>query len=244
MAKKTTKNINHSSGCVKLNMDDAPRTLDDHPFYGLILDDDQKVFRDAIWNPDYTAVFVNAKAGSGKTLIAVATGMLLCKYGFYDGLVYVTAPTQEGKVGFLPGDTAQKLDIYNMPLYDALEKINENPERVVAQSNMETIKTGEAIVECVSHVYQRGCNFENKIIVIDESQNFYKDELKKVLTRCHDTCKVIVIGHTGQCDLYKNPEHSGFTPYLKHAEGHPQIALCELRTNHRGWLSSWADELE
>lgn len=223
-----------------------PVTLDNHIFYGLTLDDDQKAFRDAIWSDKYTAVFVNAKAGSGKTLISVATALLLCKYGRYDGIVYVTAPTQEGKLGFLPGDASEKLEVYNHPLYDALLKLNENPEQCVVQEDingMKSMKNGDAFVQCISHVYQRGCNFENKVLIIDESQNFYVDELKKVLTRCHDSCKIIVIGHSGQCDLYKNPEHSGFVPYMNHAEGNDKIAICELRTNHRGWFSSWADKL-
>ena len=56
---------------------------------------------------------------------------------------------------------------------------------------------------------------ENKVVIVDESQNFYFDELMKVLTRIHDNCKVIVIGHDGQNDLINNPERSGFVPYLK-----------------------------
>lgn len=108
MAKKTT-----SAPSVKYN--DCPETLDDHPFYGLILDEEQKKFRNFIWDKEHIAVFVNARAGTGKTLIAVATGLLLCKYGRYDGMIYVTAPVQEAKLGFLPGDAAQKLEVYNYP---------------------------------------------------------------------------------------------------------------------------------
>lgn len=236
MAKKTT-----SASVVKYN--DCPETLDDHPFYGLTLDEEQKKFRDYIWDKEHIAVFVNARAGTGKTLIAVATGLLLCKYGRYDGMIYVTAPVQEAKLGFLPGDAAQKLEVYNYPLYDALVKLNEDPARCIVKENMEFVKNGEAIIQCMSHVYQRGINFENKVVICDEAQNQYIDELKKVLTRCHDNCKVIVIGHSGQVDLYKNPDHSGFVPYIEHAVKNDKIAVCELNTNHRGEFSSWADDI-
>ncbi len=67
---------------------DPPKTLKNHPFYGLKLDEDQLIFRDAIWDPKNLIVFANCKAGTGKTLIAVATANLLVQYGFYDGIIY------------------------------------------------------------------------------------------------------------------------------------------------------------
>ena len=82
-----------------------------------------------------------------------------------------------------------------------------------------------------------------RVIIIDEAQNFYKDELKKVLTRVHDTCKVIVIGHTGQIDLYHHPENSGFAPYIKHFEDIDWAQICHLTNNYRGKISNHADSL-
>ena len=79
---------------------EAPKTLNDHPFYGLELDEEQIAFRDAIWNPDKLIVFCNARAGTGKTFIATATADLLVKYGRYEGIVYISSPTQEQKLGF------------------------------------------------------------------------------------------------------------------------------------------------
>jgi superfamily II DNA or RNA helicase len=71
--------------------DEAPQTLDNHPFYGFETDSDQKDFRDNIWNPEKKIIFCNAKAGSGKTLIAFATANLLYQYGLYDGIIYVVS---------------------------------------------------------------------------------------------------------------------------------------------------------
>ena len=63
---------------------DKPATLDDSPFYGLQLDDEQMAFANAIWNPDIDIVFCNAKAGTGKTTIAVGVANMLVSYGLFN----------------------------------------------------------------------------------------------------------------------------------------------------------------
>lgn len=226
------------------NKIEAPKDLKDHPFYGLILDDEQRAFRDAIWSPEKLIVFCNARAGTGKTLIATATADLLVQYSRYDGIVYVSSPTQEGKLGFLPGEVSDKIAIYSEPLLEALVKLNINPNTAIHQYDIMNQKNGTSYINATTHVYLRGCNFENKVVILDETQNYYCDELKKTLTRISDNCKVIVIGHSGQIDLYHNPENSGFVRYLNHFKDDPRTAICELKTNHRGWISSHADALE
>ena len=99
-------------------------------------------------------------------------------------------------------------------------------------------------MRCLTHTFLRGVNFENKVVIIDEAQNYYFDELMKVLTRIHDSCKVIVIGHDGQIDLYKNPERSGFVRYMNWFLGDERCEVCELKKNYRGWISEHADNLK
>ena len=70
----------------------------------------------------------------------------------------------------------------------------------------------------------------NSFIIIDEAQNFYGSELKKTLTRIHDNCKIIIIGHTEQCDIYKHPENSGFNQYLN--------AFEKIKNDERVWLKT------
>ena len=72
MAKKVT-NITYNV---------VPETLDNHPFYGLQLDDEQIILRDNIWDKNKDIIFVNSKAGTGKTLISIATANLLCNMVF------------------------------------------------------------------------------------------------------------------------------------------------------------------
>ena len=220
----------------------APQSLAGFPFYGLTLDEDQARFRDAIWNPEKLIVFCDAKAGTGKTTIATGTADLLCQYGFYEGIVYIASPTQEQKQGYLAGSIEEKSEPYFEPFYQALDKIGVNRNTAFFDNGINE-KYQTAYIKCMTHTFLRGTNFENKVVIIDEAQNFYFDELMKVLTRIHDSCKVIVIGHRGQIDLYKNPERSGFSRYLDWFSDDDRCAVCELRTNYRGWISQHADNL-
>lgn len=222
---------------------DVPETLVDHPFYGLELDEEQQKFRDALWSTDKLIVFCNAKAGTGKTVIATGVADLLVKYGRYDGIVYIAAPVQETKQGYLPGSLEDKSEPYYEPFYQALDKIGVNINTATF-SDFTSEKFGTAYIKCMVHTFMRGCNFENKVVILDEAQNLYFDEMKKVLTRMHDNCKIIVIGHSKQCDIYHNPERSGFVKYLNHFSKDDRCAVCTLSKNYRGWISNMADELE
>ena len=157
------------------------------------------------------------------------------------------SPTMEQKQGYLPGDQESKSAPYMEPLIEALYTIDMDPRHVIkSDTNMEALKNGTAFIEFTVDTYLRGCNFENKVIIIDEAQNFYFDDLKKTLTRIHDSCKTIVLGHDEQCDLYKKPERSGFIPYLKAFSecNDSRVAICELKTNHRGWVSTFCDNVK
>jgi phosphate starvation-inducible protein PhoH len=222
---------------------EAPRTLDDHPFYGLTLDEDQMNFANAILNPDNLIVFCDSKAGTGKTTIATGVANLLVQHGEYDGIVYIAAPVQEEKLGYMPGDLNSKVSLYFDPLYQALIKLNINPNTSINQLAVENLKNGTGYIDTITHVFLRGQNFENKVVIVEEAQNLYLDELRKVLTRIHDNCKTIVIGHCGQCDLYHNPENSGFDRYIEHFKHEPYAEVCQLTKNYRGIVSTHADEI-
>lgn len=232
------KKINNNRPTIK-----APISLKDEPFYGFELDDQQKIFRDAIWDTEKLIVFCNARAGTGKTFIATATANLLVQYGLYDGIVYVVSSYGESRQGFLPGDITEKSEVYFEPFYQALIECNVNPNTAITNESIVNQKNGTGYITCLTHTYLRGTNFDNKAIILDETQNYTVPDLKKTLTRCSDRCKVIVIGHDQQCDL-DNKKKSGFIKYIEHFKDDPRTAVCELKTNHRGWISSHADALE
>jgi phosphate starvation-inducible protein PhoH len=224
--------------------DVVPETLKDSLFYGLQLDEKQTEFRDAIWNPDKKIIFVNASAGSGKTLIAFATANLLYQYGLYDGIIYVVSPYGEAKQGFLPGDITEKSEVYFEPLYQAMIKCNVFPSSAICDESMTSQKQGTGYVKCLTHTYLRGTNFENKVVILDEAQNNTFPDLKKILTRVNDDCKVIVIGHNLQKDI--DDKKDSFVAYMNYfASLHDErVAICELTKNYRGWISATADAFE
>lgn len=227
------------------NQDDFKNSLE--VFYDIQLDEYQKVYRDAIWSDEKKIIFCNAKAGTGKTTIAVGVANLLCQSGKYKGMYYIISPTQEMRQGFLPGDSESKSAPYMEPLYQALGTLGINPlTSVVSSDNVKAIKEGTAFIEAIPHTYLRGTNFENRVVILDEMANFYRSDVKKTLSRIHDNCKVVCIGHTEQCDLYKNPKNSGFKAAmdLYASKNDSRVAICELKINHRGWISTVADELD
>lgn len=220
-------------------------------FYGMELTDEQQYYADSVF--DKQLVFVNAKSGSGKTTVAVGCAKILHEQALKGGvpngmpLVYIFAPVNEKKMGFRPGKQEEKEEEYLQPLKDALQKIGENPMQVVYSEDL-LARNGKQAMDNVwvyakSHIFARGTNIEDSTVIIDEAQNFTRGELKKILTRIHDSCKVIVIGHTGQIDLPKEST-SGFKPYIEWFKNEPYVATCELTINFRGRMAQKADDLE
>ena len=210
---------------------------------GLKLDEYQRAFRDACLSGDKLIVFCNAVAGSGKTTIAMDAANVLVQDSKtnYDGILYIVSPYGEGKQGYLPGSITEKSEVYFEPAYQAMIEANMNPNTDICTESMASKKRGDGFVKLLTHTYLRGTNMANKVVIIDEAQNFTARDLKKVLTRMHDTCKVIVIGHAGQIDI---AGRSGFVGYIDHFKGQEKCAVCELKNNYRGWISTWADKME
>jgi phosphate starvation-inducible protein PhoH len=225
-----------------------PKQLpEDCMFFGMAstLTDEQKHYVDCMYSDDYDIIFCNSPAGTGKTTLAVAVAKLLVSEKRYKKLIFTFSPVEENKMGFRPGTQFEKDMEYTIPLRQALIKINEQPEKAILtpDSDPKKIKEGAYWVEAMSHTFARGTNVEESVIIIDESQNWTLGQLKKMLTRAHDTSKVIVIGHTGQCDL-PDKSQSGFQRYIKHYSGQERAAICSLTHNFRGWLAQHADLLE
>lgn len=207
------------------------------------LDAEQAAFVEAILSKDKTIVFCNAAAGTGKTTLAIGAANILVKdkRNDYNGIVYIVSPYGEQKQGYLPGSITEKSEVYYEPAYQAMIECGMNPNTDVCSESMTSKKRGEAFVKLLTHTYLRGTNLSKKVVIIDEAQNYTVPELKKVLTRVHDDCKVIVIGHTGQIDISAG---SGFAKYIEHFRKYEDAIICALTVNHRGKISRYADELE
>lgn len=199
------------------------------------LTQEQREYVDSIFDNQLT--FVNARSGTGKTTLAVACAKLIGK-----PLVYVFSPVEEDKLGFTPGDVEAKESKYIQPLIDALKEIREDPRFALYREDNPDFMKKDAWVTAKSHVFARGTNIKNSTVIVDEAQNFTVSDLRKLLTRLHDSCTVIVIGHTGQIDL-KNPSMSGFKAYIDHLGGKDYAHVCELNWNFRGRLANDADSI-
>lgn len=223
------------------SLDKPPKAISDD-FYGMKLDEEQLSFANAIWNPDIDIVFVDAKAGVGKTTIAVGVANLLVHYGFFNEIIYIMSPYGERKQGWLPGTITEKSSVYFEALYQALLECNVNINTAINTDSMVNQKNGTGFVTCITDTFLRGSNLNNAIIIIDEAQNFTVPQLKKVLTRIGKNAKVVVTGHELQCDL-DNSENSGFVTYINHFAEKDRVAICKLTNNYRSWISQWADEV-
>ena len=172
------------------------------------------------------------------TTLAVAAASVLGK-----PIVYTFAPVQEGSLGFTPGTQEEKEAKYIAPLLDALSEIKEDPRLALYRESNPDFMNEHTWIKAMSHVFMRGTNIKDSTLIIDEAQNMTRGDLKKVLTRCHDSTTVIMIGHDKQCDL-PNPSKSGFVPYMEHFRNEPYAKVIELKKNFRGVMASKADNLE
>lgn len=161
-----------------------------------------------------------------------------------DGVTYLRIPTaaSEGRVGFLPGSLSEKIRYYMQPLYNTLVKLGENPYTCINDNSMTNQKNGTGFITAATDVYIRGDDISRQVVIVDEAQNATVDQLRTIITRCHDDCLVVLCGSTRQIDLV-NKSDSGFTRCIEHFWGKPWARICTLSKNYRGEMSAWADLL-
>jgi phosphate starvation-inducible PhoH-like protein len=154
----------------------------------------QSVYLDNIANHDIT--FGIGPAGTGKTYLAVACAVDALERSAVQRIVLTRPAVEAGeKLGFLPGDLAQKVDPYLRPLYDALydlmgfEKVTKAFERQA--------------LEIAPLAFMRGRTLNNAFVILDEAQNTTPEQMKMFLTRIGFGAKCVVTGDVSQIDLAK-----------------------------------------
>ena len=209
-------------------------------FYGFVLNEYQQKFVDAIMSEEYNFILADATAGSGKTLLAVAcANLLINRDNRYKSAEFIFPVIEEGTLGYRPGDTKSKESDYLEPLYQALTKCNIIPGQAISSDISE--KNGTAWLEAHSATFCRGVNYEKQVVIIDEAQNMSVPILKRVISRCYDNTKVIVLGCQAQTDIPIN--RSGFKQLIDHMEGFEGYIKCELPISYRGKLAMHIDKL-
>ena len=231
MAAKKTKTLEMSNSRQKYH----------ELFNEIVCNDGQAAFRDAVMDDKHNVILVDAVSGSGKTLISVTCAKQLVSNEYYRNCVFVAPTPNEEDLGYRPGTTSEKLADYMVPLRQALMKIGEEPDKVIAYDLDDNFKDSSKWLIFCSQSFLRGVNFENQIVIIDEAQNFTVPQIKKIVSRAHDNCKVIIIGSSSQCDI--GSDKSCFARLMQHMEAFDGYIKCELPISYRGKLAMHIDKL-
>lgn len=165
----------------------------------------QAKYIDLLANPDNALIFGVGPAGTGKTYLAVATGVAELQAGLRQRLI-VTRPAVEAgeKLGFLPGTLEEKVDPYMLPIWDSLREL-------MGQDQMER-RMARGEIEVAPIAFMRGRTLKNAFVIVDEAQNTTAQQMKMVLTRLGRDSRMVVTGDPDQVDL-PGSQTSG----LKHA---------------------------
>lgn len=138
-------------------------------------------------------------AGTAKTYIALARGLMLLDKKKVDRIVIIRSPVEIRKIGFLPGDHAEKLDVYTEPYVHLIDQLS--PKR-----NFRSF-VGAGLIEFHSTSYLRGVTFDNSYVLCDEFQNLNEHEMDTVATRVGDGTHLVLCGDTPQSDLEHREAH-------------------------------------
>jgi phosphate starvation-inducible PhoH-like protein len=152
----------------------------------------QKELLDAIQEHDL--VFVIGPAGTGKTYLAVASAVAHLAEKRVERIILCRPAVEAGeKLGFLPGDMAEKVDPYFRPLYDALYQLL---DRDRANAHLE-----RGVIEIAPLAFMRGRTLANSFVILDEAQNTTSEQMKMFLTRLGTNSKALITGDITQVDL-------------------------------------------
>lgn len=166
-------------------------------------------------------IFGIGPAGTGKTYLAVVMAVKALKNNEVDRIILTRPAVEAGEsLGFLPGDLKEKVDPYLRPVYDALHAVlgTEHTERLIERG----------VIEIAPLAYMRGRTLEKAFVILDESQNTTKQQMKMFLTRLGFGSKMVVNGDKTQIDLPKGHTQSGLVDAKHVLQNVPHIAFVEF----------------
>ncbi len=162
---------------------------------------EQTFARDALLNDDIKLVTLTGKAGTGKTLLAVAAGLykVFGEDRYHRVLVFRPTMPVSRDIGYLPGGIEEKMRPWMQPIYDALELIRECDKRSSPRIlPPDVIECEELCIEPLTYI--RGRSIPRQYIIIDEAQNLTPLEIKTVITRVGSGTKIVLTGDPHQID--------------------------------------------
>jgi PhoH-like ATPase len=206
-----------------------PRNREQHYAFDALLDDRVKL------------VTLMGKAGTGKTLLAMAAGLKRTVLDREFRRLVVARPTiSMGKeLGFLPGTLEEKLAPWMQPIHDALEMLSDLNMGHEHRRSADLLRSGLIVVEALSYI--RGRSIANQFMIIDEAQNLTPLEVKTIITRVGHGTKIVFTGDPYQIDNpYVDSSSNGFNHVVSRFRDQPLAAHVELQKGERSDLAELA----
>lgn len=218
---------------------------------------EQKILWEHLRN-SYNDIFVvEANAGSGKNISALACSLDMIKRGEFEGITYIRKTIISGdkqdEIGFLPGDIEEKIAGYVQPMRDAIEVIIRNKNKKKKKWSKEELE--EAVLNFeneynISYEYEghlRGRTLKNQLIILDENQNETLSSLVTILSRIDSSCRVFVLGNLIQIDNpYLNKHNNALSFLLSQCgtfEEDIQVQGMQLTKVERGPIPEWIERV-
>ena len=206
-----------------------PRNREQHFAFDALLDDRIKL------------VTLMGKAGTGKTLMAMAAGLKRTVLDREFRRLVVARPTVSmgRELGFLPGSLEEKLAPWMQPIHDALELLSDLNMGSDHRRSTDLMRSGTIMVEALSYI--RGRSIAHQFMVIDEAQNLTPLEVKTIITRVGTGTKIIFTGDPYQIDNpYVDSSSNGFNYIVSKFRDQPIAAHIELQKGERSELAELA----
>lgn len=183
---------------------------------------EQSFALDVLLDDSIRLVTLLGKAGTGKTLLAIAAGLKrTTEDGTYSRLVVSRPIMPLGRdIGFLPGDVDEKLNPWMQPIFDNLEFLFSNGGGKNGRGTrgfLELLESGTIQVEPLTYI--RGRSLPNQFLIVDEAQNLTPHEVKTIITRCGEGTKIVLTGDPQQID----------NPYVDHASNGLSVVAERFR---------------
>ena len=206
-----------------------PKNREQHFAFDALLDDRVKL------------VTLMGKAGTGKTLLAMAAGLKRTVLDREFRRVMVARPTVSvgREIGFLPGSLEEKLNPWMQPIHDALELLSDLNMGHESRRSGDLMRSGSVVVEALSYI--RGRSIANQFMVIDEAQNLTPLEAKTIVTRVGIGTKIVFTGDPYQIDNpYVDGSSNGFNYIVSKFREQSVAAHIELQKGERSELAELA----
>lgn len=198
----------------------------------------------AMLNPDIPLVTISGKAGTGKTLLALAAALENKRYYRQIFIARPVVPLSNKDIGFLPGDVASKLDPYMQPLYDNLSFIQNHfgGKNSRAKKIAELIEEEKIVITPISYI--RGRSIVKVFFIVDEAQNLTPHEVKTIITRAGEGTKIVFTGDIYQIDHpYLDSQTNGLAFIIEKMKGQKVYAHVNLEKGERSELAELASKI-